>query len=145
MRPCIHELVELSDGGAVVIEPEEEAQAGRLWAELGLLLNEGAHLGHVRFRGQGRRRRADCERSLLHRLKCSRRRSTRPCRCVRWDGARSDSGRRSCTPREILTFGRTELILSPDRLLSMDQAAPILTSTYIIHNSTHMGHYYTYK
>ena len=55
----------------------------------------------------------------------------------------SDSSPRSCTQREILTFGCTELILSHDKLLSMAQVTPILTSMYIIHSNTHMGPKYT--
>ena len=51
----------------------------------------------------------------------------------------SDSSPRSCTQREILTFGCTELILSHDKLLSMAQVTHILTHTYIIHTNTHMG------
>ena len=50
---------------------------------------------------------------------------------------------RSCTPREILTFRCTELILTHDKLLSMPQVTHILTNMYIIHNNTHLGPKYT--
>jgi hypothetical protein len=50
---------------------------------------------------------------------------------------------RSCKLPEILTFGCTALILTHDKLFSMSQVTPILTSMYIIHNNTHMGPYYT--
>ena len=55
------------------------------------------------------------------------------------DRPTSDSTHRLGKISVFVTFGRTELILSPSKLLSHPQVTPILTNMYIIHNNAHMG------